>query len=213
VILERENDICLLFTDLGLPGGMDGRVLAERAREIHTSIQILITTAYAASALVHEGRLDAEIELLSKPFSYAALATRIRGLLDRQKEQRENRILVVEDEFLLQMLVADILADAGCVPVQAASASEGLAKFRAEIGELAGAIIDLGLPDGRGDELVADIRAVRSDLPIILATGYADDNVRRRFAQDDRLTILTKPFEPDGLLAALRRFGIRVKSR
>jgi CheY-like chemotaxis protein len=212
-ILRRENDICLMFTDLGLPGGMDGRVLAERARAIHASIQILMTTAYAAGALVHEGRLDAQIELLSKPFSYSALATRIRELLDRHKERGETRILVVEDEFLLQMFVADTLADAGCVSIEAASASEGWAKFRAEQDELAGAIIDLGLPDRRGDELIADIRAVRPDLPIVLATGYADDNVRSRFAQDDRLTVLSKPFVPKELLAALQRFGIRLGSK
>jgi signal transduction histidine kinase/CheY-like chemotaxis protein len=208
-ILAHENDICLLFTDLGLPGDMDGRVLAERARAIHPSIQILMTTAYAAGALVHEGRLDAEIELLNKPFTYAALATRIRELLDRPQEQREMRILIVEDEFLVQMFLADILADAGCVALGAASASEGLTKFRAERGKLAGAIIDLGLPDRRGDELVAEIRAIQPDLPIVLATGYADDNVRRRFGLDERLVFLSKPFESESLLAALRRFGIR----
>jgi signal transduction histidine kinase/CheY-like chemotaxis protein len=212
-ILAREKDIRLLFTDLGLPGGMDGRVLAERAGVIDASIQILMTTAYAAGALVHEGRLDAEIELLNKPFSYAALATRIRKLLDRRKEQQETHILVVEDESLLQMLVADILADAGCVAVGAVNASEGWAEFRAGQDQLAGAIIDLGLPDRRGDELVADIRAARPDLPIVLATGYADDSVRSRFAQDDRLVILSKPFDPDELLAALRRFGVQVTSR
>jgi signal transduction histidine kinase/CheY-like chemotaxis protein len=212
-ILGREQDICLLLTDLGLPGGMDGRVLAERARAIRASIQMLITTAYAASALVHEGRLDAEIELLNKPFSYSALATRIRELLDRQKEQREIRILVVEDEFLLRMFVADILADAGCASIEAASASEGWTKFRAEQDGLAGAIIDLGLPDRRGDELIADIRAVRPDLPIVLATGYADESVRSRFAQDDRLAVLSKPFDPKDLLVALQRFGIRSGSK
>jgi signal transduction histidine kinase/CheY-like chemotaxis protein len=211
-ILGRERDICLLFTDLGLPGGMDGRVLAERARAIRASLRILITTAYAASALVHEGRLDTEIELLSKPFSYSALATRIRELLDFPKQEREMRILVVEDELLVQMFIADVLTDAGCVTLEAASASEGLAKFQNEHAELAGAIIDLGLPDRRGDELVADIRATRPDLPIVLATGYADDNVRRRFALDDRLIILSKPFKPDSLSAALRQFGIRVQS-
>ncbi|QPF83897.1 response regulator [Bradyrhizobium genosp. L] len=212
-ILARENDICLLFTDLGLPGGMDGRVLAERARAIRASIQVLMTTAYAAGALVHEGRLDAEIELLNKPFSYSELATRIRGLLDRQKEQREIRILVVEDEFLLQMFVADTLADAGCVSIEAASASEGWVKFRAEQHGLSGAIIDLGLPDRRGDELIADIRVVQPDLPIVLATGYADASVRARFAQDDRLAVLSKPFNPEELLAALQRFGIRLGSK
>jgi CheY-like chemotaxis protein len=212
-ILRRERDIGLLFTDLGLPGGMDGRVLAERARETHASLRILITTAYAASTLVHEGRLDTEIELLSKPFSHSALATRIRELLDRQEEAQEMRILVVEDELLVQMFVADILADAGCVPLEASSASEGWAKFQTEHGELAGAIVDLGLPDRRGDELIADLRATRPGLPIVLATGYAHDDVRRRFAQDDRLIVLSKPFRPDSLLDALRRFGIRVQSK
>lgn len=173
-------------------------------------MRILITTAYAASTLVHRGRLDAEIDLLSKPFSYFALATRIRELLDRQEDDREMRVLVVEDEFLVQMFIADVLADAGCVALEASSASEGLAKFQDEH-ELAGAIIDLGLPDRRGDELVADIRAIRPDLPIVLATGYADDNLRRRFARDDRLMVLSKPFKPDSLSSALRRFGIRVR--
>jgi signal transduction histidine kinase/CheY-like chemotaxis protein len=214
-ILTRERDIRLLFTDLGLPGGMDGRVLAERARAIHPSLRILITTAYAASTLVHDGRLDTEIELLGKPFSYAALATRVRELLDRrdQEEDREVRILVVEDELLVQMFLADVLTDGGCVPLQAASASEGLAKFQTGHAELAGAIIDLGLPDGRGDQLIADIRAARPDLPIVLATGDADDTLHRRFAQDDRLMILSKPFKPDSLSAALRRFGIRMHSQ
>jgi signal transduction histidine kinase/CheY-like chemotaxis protein len=212
-ILRREPDICLLFTDLGLPGGMDGRVLAEHAQAIRASLRVLITTAYAASTLVHEGRLDAEIELLSKPFSYAGLATRIRELLDRQEGEREVRILVVEDEFLVQMFIADVLTEAGCVPIKAATASEGLVKFLTAHTELAGAIIDLGLPDRRGDELVADIRATRPDLPIVLATGYAGDNLHQRFAQDARLAVLSKPFRPDSLLAALRRFGIRVQSK
>jgi signal transduction histidine kinase/CheY-like chemotaxis protein len=212
-ILGREPDISLLFTDLGLPGGMDGRVLANRARTRRPSLRILITTAYAASTLVHEGRLDTKIELLSKPFSHSALATRIRELLDRREEQREMRILVVEDELLVQMFIAEVLEDAGCVPLLTASASEGLAQFQTEHAELAGAIIDLGLPDRTGDELVADIRTTRPDLPIVLATGYADDNVRRRFAQDDRLMVLSKPFKPDSLSAALRRFGIRVQSK
>jgi signal transduction histidine kinase/CheY-like chemotaxis protein len=212
-ILRRENDIHLLFTDLGLPGGTDGRALSDRARALHASIRILMTTAYAAGALVHEGRLDAEIELLNKPFSYSALGARVRELLDRRKEQREVHILVVEDEFLLQMFVADALAEAGCISIEAASASEGWTKFVTGQNELAGAIIDLGLPDRRGDELIADIRAVRPDLPIVLATGYANDSVRSRFAHDDRLVVLPKPFNPGGLLDALRRFGIRTKAK
>ncbi len=80
-IVQREPNIDLLFTDLGLPGGIDGKELAERAHKIRPALKILITTAYAASALVHEGRLDSGIELLSKPFTFEALATRVRVLL------------------------------------------------------------------------------------------------------------------------------------
>jgi signal transduction histidine kinase/CheY-like chemotaxis protein len=84
-LIESEPDIRLLFTDLGLPGTMNGKALAERAREIRESLQVLITTAYAASALVHEGRLDPGLELLSKPFTFGELAKRIHDLLSRDR--------------------------------------------------------------------------------------------------------------------------------
>ncbi len=82
-IIEREAGIHLLFTDLGLPGGIDGRILTERTYGIRPSMKVLITTAYAGNALIHEGRLDPGIDLLTKPFTFTTLATRIRELLDR----------------------------------------------------------------------------------------------------------------------------------
>jgi signal transduction histidine kinase/CheY-like chemotaxis protein len=89
-IVELEAGIQLLFTDLGLPGGMDGRALAERARTLRASLKVLITTAYAGSVLVHEGRLDPGIELLSKPFTFATLAARVRQSLDHHKGTSKN---------------------------------------------------------------------------------------------------------------------------
>jgi signal transduction histidine kinase/CheY-like chemotaxis protein len=210
-IIEAEPGLHLLFTDLGLPGGIDGRALAERAREARQSLRVLITTAYAGSTLVHEGRLDFGVELLTKPFTFTALATRIRELLDRDREREESRILVVEDEFLLRMFIGDALADMGLEVEEAASFSEALAKTRSVGDELAAAIIDLGLPDRPGDELVAQIRESRPHLPIVLATGFADPHLHRRFADDARLQILTKPFDAEVLGAVLRRVGIRVR--
>jgi signal transduction histidine kinase/CheY-like chemotaxis protein len=210
-IIEAEPGLRLLFTDLGLPGGIDGRALAERAREARPSLRVLITTAYAGSTLVHEGRLDFGVELLTKPFTFTALATRIRELFDRDREREESRILVVEDEFLLRMFIGDALADMGLEVEEAASFSEALAKTRSVGDELAAAIIDLGLPDRPGDELVAQIRESRPHLPIVLATGFADPHLHRRFADDARLQILTKPFDAEVLGAVLRRVGIRVR--
>ena len=214
-ILDRESDVRLLFTDLGLPGGRDGRALAEQARQARPSLKVLITTAYAGSALIHDGRLDPGVELLSKPFTFASLATRIRDLLDRDDERlREGaQVLVVEDEVLLRMLVVDVLTEANYRVVEAGSFSEARAKFAETGNDLAGAVIDLGLPDRPGDELIGVIRAVRSDLPIILATGYASERVRERFAQDERVQVVTKPFQPETLVAALRRFGAGVRTQ
>ena len=75
-------DIRLLFTDVGLPGGMNGRELADAALRLRPSLRVLFTTGYARSAIVHHGRLDPDIQLISKPFTAAALATKIRELLD-----------------------------------------------------------------------------------------------------------------------------------
>jgi CheY-like chemotaxis protein len=82
-VLEREDvRVDLLFTDVVLPGGMSGAVLADRARRERPGLKVLFTTGYARNAIFHHGRLDPGVELITKPFSYAALATRVRDLLD-----------------------------------------------------------------------------------------------------------------------------------
>jgi signal transduction histidine kinase/CheY-like chemotaxis protein len=209
-IVERQADIQLLFTDLGLPGDMDGKAMADRARTLRSSLKVLITTAYAGNALIHEGRLDPGVELLCKPFTFAALAARIRELLDRHEPSQEGaRILVVDDEFLLRMLVVDTLGQGGWQAEEAATFHEALAKIRSVGDQLAAAIIDIGLPDQPGDELVAVIRASQPTLPVILATGYASEDIRKRFTHDAFLQIVGKPFSPEALIAMLKKFGVR----
>lgn len=83
-ILESNPGIDLLFTDIVLPGGMNGRQLADRAVAAQRSLKVLFTTGYARNAIVHNGRLDPEVDVIGKPFSYSALAAKIREVLDRQ---------------------------------------------------------------------------------------------------------------------------------
>ena len=211
-ILEHEPQIGLLFTDLGLPGGVDGRTLAERAKKIRPAMRVVITTAYAASALIHDDRLDPGVDLLNKPFTFAALAVRVREALNRRPTREGSvRILVVEDEILLRMLIVETLADHGYLTVEAANCSEALQKLQSFGDGLSGAIIDLGLPDKPGDELVREIRTSKPGLPILLATGYGADVIRERLPQDAHLQILGKPFDPEEIAAALERFGLSVK--
>jgi CheY-like chemotaxis protein len=79
---EREA-IDLLFTDVVLPGGMTGAVLATEAHAKRPDLKILFTTGYARNAIVHHGRLDPGVQLLPKPFTYTDLAAKVRDMLDQ----------------------------------------------------------------------------------------------------------------------------------
>jgi signal transduction histidine kinase len=80
-ILRAEPAVRLLFTDVGLPGGMNGRQLADSARQLRPDLSVLFTTGYARNAIIHHGRLDPGVELIVKPFSAPDLAARVRMLL------------------------------------------------------------------------------------------------------------------------------------
>lgn len=80
-MLRHESAVALLFTDVVMPG-MGGRQLAERARKIQPDLRVLYTSGYTENAIVHNGRLDPGIELLSKPYDRERLATKVRRVLD-----------------------------------------------------------------------------------------------------------------------------------
>jgi PAS domain S-box-containing protein len=81
-IAGGNSRIDLLFTDVGLPGGMNGKILADAARKRRPDLRVLFTSGYARNAIVHDGRLDPGVQLITKPFTYAALASKIRDVLD-----------------------------------------------------------------------------------------------------------------------------------
>ena len=81
-IVESGVPIDLLFTDVVLPGGMNGRQLADAAMKSRPKLKVLFTTGYTRNAIVHNGQLDPGIQLLGKPFTYSDLAVKIRSVLD-----------------------------------------------------------------------------------------------------------------------------------
>jgi CheY-like chemotaxis protein len=112
-------------------------------------------------------------------------------------------VLVVEDEFLVRATAVEALEELGYRTVQAASAAEALATLRAADGAIDAVLIDVGLPDGKGDTLAAELRRERPELPIVIATGYDDTALRAAFAADPRVAVLAKPYERRQLGAAL----------
>jgi signal transduction histidine kinase len=81
-ILEREPAVRLIFTDVGLPGGMNGRQIADEARRRRPGLRVPFTSGYARNAIVHHGHLDPGVELIVKPYTFAVLAKKMRAALD-----------------------------------------------------------------------------------------------------------------------------------
>lgn len=80
-VLQTDCRVDLLFTDVVLPG-KSGRVLADAALALRPSLKVLFTTGYSRNAIVHHGRLDPGVQLISKPFTFDQLGIRIRDMLD-----------------------------------------------------------------------------------------------------------------------------------
>jgi signal transduction histidine kinase/ActR/RegA family two-component response regulator len=81
-ILERGEKVDLLFTDVVMPGAINGRQLADRARASDSNLRVVFTSGYTENAIVHNGQLDAGTELLSKPYNRDQLAAKLRRVLD-----------------------------------------------------------------------------------------------------------------------------------
>ena len=80
-ILRTETRIDLLFTDVVLPG-KSGRVIADEAVKFRPNLKVLFATGYSRNAIVHHGRLDPGVNLLTKPFTFDQLALKVRDLID-----------------------------------------------------------------------------------------------------------------------------------
>src|SRR6185312_3566519 len=146
-IVESGVPIDVLFTDVVMPGPLRSPELARKAQERLPNIAVLFTSGYTDNAIVHGGRLDDGIELLSKPYTREALARRLRHILRNQQQRVVSRatspvepkpiadrarsgplrVLLVEDDALIRMSAADLLSNLGHLVIEAGNASEALA--------------------------------------------------------------------------------------
>lgn len=126
---------------------------------------------------------------------------------DSTKDDAKPCLLIVEDEVLVRMFAVDALEDEGFSVVECATGAEALAKMQASPSIVA-VIIDLGLPDRSGDLVAADIRALRPDVPILIASGRSERELKERFGLDRQVGIVVKPFTGPMLFEALAKLGV-----
>ncbi|MFC4175221.1 ATP-binding protein [Microvirga sp. GCM10011540] len=82
-VMAAHPEIDLLFTDVVLTGGLNGRALADQALRRRPDLKVLYTTGYTSNAIVHHGRLDPGVHMIGKPFTYAELASKVRRIIDQ----------------------------------------------------------------------------------------------------------------------------------
>jgi CheY-like chemotaxis protein len=81
-ILQSDARVDLLVTDVGLPGGMNGRQVADAARTVRTGLKVLFVTGYAENASIGNGHLDPGMQVIAKPFAMTDFANRVREMIE-----------------------------------------------------------------------------------------------------------------------------------
>jgi PAS domain S-box-containing protein len=203
-LLERQADpVALLFTDVVMPG-MSGRELAEQARKIQATLRVLYTSGYTRNAIVHGGRLDPGVEMITKPFTFEALAQKVRDMIDTGT----GSVLIVEGESTVRSLLAEAMGASGLRIEEAGTGGEALGKVRAAQGRYDAVVLDDELPDYTGDGLVRELRALYSDLPIVIASSAHAAALKRQFNGDRSVAVIAKPYKAGALQDTLRSLGV-----
>lgn len=108
------------------------------------------------------------------------------------------------------MIAEEALISLGFEARAARNAAEAMQELEAF--EPALAVVDVGLPDMRGDTLTRKLRQMRPDLSVIVASGYDEGELTAQFADDSRVAILPKPYTEDDLARAARQLGFAVNA-
>ncbi|WP_069269399.1 PAS domain S-box protein [Paraburkholderia nodosa] len=190
-IVQSGVQIDLLFTDVVMPGTMRSTELAKLATRALPHLKVLFTSGYTQNGIVHGGRLDPGVHLLSKPYSRAQLASRIRRLLGpariedfsdasaTQSTEQSGRtsvhsptdvsILIVDDDGASREAVSELLTSMGYDVQQASSAEQAmqvLMEGKADV-----LLTDLLLPGQSGVELARAAHERHPGIHIVFASG------------------------------------------
>lgn len=214
-IVDSGIPIDLLFTDVVMPGPLKSTELARKACERLPGMAVIFTSGYTENSIVHGGRLDEGVELLSKPYTRETLARKLRQVFVAQAQRNAARpahtftmihspprvrILVVEDDWLVRTTVVEMLQLRGHDVCEAGDAAHAIDLLASQGIDLL--IADVGLPGMSGIELAARARDIQPELAVIFATGHAH---AAGATADARTVILGKPYGSDGLAGAIAR--------
>jgi DNA-binding response OmpR family regulator len=113
-------------------------------------------------------------------------------------------VLVIDDDPLILDVSTLILEQAGFKVLVANEPHLGIERFRENAAWLDAVILDLAMPKFDGEKVLAELRRIRADVPVILTSGYLLEEVHRRFVGSALTRFMPKPYRPNELIAAVR---------
>jgi CheY-like chemotaxis protein len=217
VILQSGVPIDMLFTDVVMPGPVRSPELAKQARTLIPDIEVLFTSGYTENAIVHGGRLDAGVQLLSKPYSREDLARKLRQLLDNRQQRlavrgppraaptpttterapvpaasRRLRVLLVEDDEDVRSSACELMDLLGHEVLAVTSAEEAKGAMAASNFDVL--FTDVSLPGSSGVDLAREVMGRKNGMKIILASGHGHVALPRGEQPLEGVVVLPKPY-------------------
>jgi PAS domain S-box-containing protein len=149
-------------------------------------------------------RRGTTFRLLLPPVPAAAPAPRATAETIPGRWRHSANVLVIEDEEPVRTVVAEMLKGFGLTPRTAPNGRAGLVLFREDPAAVDLVLLDLLMPGLSGEQVLAELRAIRPDVRVLLISGYSEGDLLGRLRGPGRLAFLAKPFSRDALEQALR---------
>jgi signal transduction histidine kinase/FixJ family two-component response regulator len=230
VVLQSGVPVDLLFTDVVMPGPVRSPELARQAKELQPDIEVLFTSGYTENAIVHGGRLDAGVQLLSKPYSREELARKLRQLLNGRQQRlavrappraepaptpspmpppatpaasRRLRVLLVEDDADVRSSACELMDLLGHEVLAVTSAEEARGAMAASGFDVL--FTDVSLPGASGVDLAREVAERKTGLKVILASGHGNVVLPKGEEPLGGVVVLPKPYSLPQIQAALEQ--------
>jgi CheY-like chemotaxis protein len=230
-IVESGVHVDLLFSDVVMPGALRSPELARKVRERLPGVAVLFTSGYTDNAIVHSGRLDPGIELLSKPYTLEAMARKIRRVLLKADVDEADavdargarlaagalggraaalsvasvggrkRVLFVEDDELVRASTAELLRTFDVEVIEVADEVHAMQVLTAHSVDIL--LTDVGLRGASGIDLAMTAKRMRPQLRVIFLSGYEIVLSAAQRAVLPDAPCLRKPYDLVELIAAL----------